>query len=294
MKFHKTLIAAAAIAAGVFTAIPDTAAGDNRALELLKLDRPIVVGHRGFSMGAPENTIPSYQWAKLACADMVELDFYINKEGTLFCMHDGTLDRTSNIREALGLTNAPMSSLTDEQVRKLDAGKWKSPLYTKVPIPSFEEALAAIQDQGGITLAEHKTGSAEQCAEILKKHDYVNELIVQSFNWSFLADMQKVLPEQVTIALGPTNTRDGVKVGNQEKALDSKWIDSMLKLGVKGAAWNANVTKEGIDYAHHKGLKVFIYTVNDIAKAQFLLDMGVDGIITDNPALVWKAIATRK
>ncbi|MBR5691266.1 MAG: hypothetical protein IKX46_04855, partial [Verrucomicrobia bacterium] len=63
---------------------------------------------------------------------------------------------------------------------------------------------------------------------------------------------------------------------------------------VKGAAWDSRVTKEGIEYAHEKGLKVFVYTIDNMQKAQELLDMGVDAIITNNPALIWKAIAIKK
>lgn len=284
----------AALAAAFTFCSASAQAADGRALELLKTDRPIVVGHRGFSMGAPENTIPAYQWAKLACADLVELDFYSNKEGHLFCMHDGNLNRTTDIRTSLQLTNAPMQALSDEQIRKLDAGKWKSPLYTGTKVPSFEEALIAIQADGGMTLAEQKTGTAEQCVAVLKKLDCINDLVVQSFNWEFLTDMQKVCPEQVTVALGPIRTRNGEKLGDDQLPLDKKWIDAMLPLGVKGAAWDSRVTAEGIQYAHSKGLKVFVYTINDIPTAQRLLDMGVDAIITNNPALIWKAIATRK
>ena len=292
-KICTKLLSAAAFAAALNFTSFEAQAADGRALELMKADRTIVVGHRGFSMGAPENTIPAFQWAKLACADLVELDFYVNKDGTLFCHHDSKMDRTTDIRSSLNLTNLAMIDLTDEQVRKLDAGKWKSPLFAGTPTPSFEEALTAIQADGGMTLAEHKTGSAEQCAAVLKKLDCVNDLIVQSFNWNFLADMNKVLPEQITVALGPQNQLRGVKLTDEQKYLDETAIDEMLKLGVKGAAWDSRVTAEGIKYAHSKGLKVFVYTINEIPKVHELIALGVDGIITDNPALVWKAIATR-
>ncbi|MDI9401450.1 MAG: glycerophosphodiester phosphodiesterase [Limisphaerales bacterium] len=290
--YIKLLSAAAFIAAFTFT-MPSSQAADGRALKLMESDRTIVVAHRGFSMGAPENTVPAFFWGKLAEADMVELDFYVNKEGTLFCLHDRTLDRTTDIRSTLSLTNATMLDLTDAQVRKLDAGKWKNPMYAGTPMPSLEEALIAIQADGGMTLAEHKTGSAAQCAAVLTKLDCVNDLIVQSFNWNFLADMKKVLPEQITVALGPQNEIRGVKLTAEQKVMDKTAVDEMLKLGVAGAAWNKQLTPEGIEYAHSKGLKVFVYTINDIKEAQELLAMGVDGIITDNPALVWKAIATK-
>ncbi len=288
------LLSTAAFAAALFFTASDSQAADGRAVELMKADRPIVVAHRGFSMYAPENTIPSFMWGTWAAADMVELDFYTSKDGVLFCLHDGNLNRTTDVKEKFDLENTALGNLTSEQLRQLDAGKWKAPIYKGTPLPTLEEALTAIQADGGITLVEHKIGSAEQCAAVLKKLDCVNDLVVQSFNWNFLADMQKVLPEQITVALGPLNTRDGVKVPKEKLALDKEWVDSMLKLNVKGAAWDSRVTKEGIEYAHEKGLKVFVYTIDNMQKAQELLDMGVDAIITNNPALIWKAIALKK
>lgn len=288
------LLSIAAFAAALFFTASDSQAADGRAVELMKADRPIVVAHRGFSMYAPENTIPSFMWGKWAAADMVELDFYTSKDGVLFCLHDGNLNRTTDVKEKFDIENTALGNLTSEQLRQLDAGKWKAPIYKGTPLPTLEEALTAIQADGGITLVEHKIGSAEQCAAVLKKLDCVNDLVVQSFNWNFLADMQKVLPEQITVALGPLNTRDGVKVPKEKLALDKEWVDSMLKLNVKGAAWDSRVTKEGIEYAHEKGLKVFVYTIDNMQKAQELLDMGVDAIITNNPALIWKAIALKK
>ncbi|MBO7108147.1 MAG: hypothetical protein J6W73_07930 [Verrucomicrobia bacterium] len=288
------LLSTAAFAAALFFTASDSQAADGRAVELMKADRPIVVAHRGFSMYAPENTIPSFMWGKWAAADMVELDFYTSKDGVLFCLHDGNLNRTTDVKEKFDIENTALGNLTSEQLRQLDAGKWKAPIYKGTPLPTLEEALTAIQADGGITLVEHKIGSAEQCAAVLKKLDCVNDLVVQSFNWNFLADMQKVLPEQITVALGPIGTRDGVKVPKEKLALDKEWVDSMLKLNVKGAAWDSRVTKEGIEYAHEKGLKVFVYTIDNMQKAQELLDMGVDAIITNNPALIWKAIALKK
>ena len=288
------LLSIAAFAAALFFTASDSQAADGRAVELMKADRPIVVAHRGFSMYAPENTIPSFMWGKWAAADMVELDFYTSKDGVLFCLHDGNLNRTTDVKEKFDIENTALGNLTSEQLRQLDAGKWKAPIYKGTPLPTLEEALTAIQADGGITLVEHKIGSAEQCAAVLKKLDCVNDLVVQSFNWNFLADMQKVLPEQITVALGPIGTRDGVKVPKEKLALEKEWVDSMLKLNVKGAAWDSRVTKEGIEYAHEKGLKVFVYTIDNMQKAQELLDMGVDAIITNNPALIWKAIALKK
>jgi glycerophosphoryl diester phosphodiesterase len=58
--------------------------------------------------------------------------------------------------------------------------------------------------------------------------------------------------------------------------------------------WNHQVTKEAVAYAHQKKLKVWIYTINDPAEANRLLDLGVDGIITNNTSLIWRTVALRR
>ena len=83
-----------------------------------------------------------------------------------------------------------------------------------------------------------------------------------------------------------------MKLTDEQKYLDKTAIDEMLKLGVKGAAWDSGHCR-GDQICTLTGLKVFVYTINEIPKVQELIALGVDGIITDNPALVWKAIATR-
>ena len=68
----------------------------------------------------------------------------------------------------------------------------------------------------------------------------------------------------------------------------------MKELGAQVIAWNRQVTKEAVQDAHQQGLKVWVYTINDPQLARDLLNAGVDGIITDNPALIFRAIALGK
>jgi glycerophosphoryl diester phosphodiesterase len=65
------------------------------------------------------------------------------------------------------------------------------------------------------------------------------------------------------------------------------------KAGAKVAVWDQHVSKEVVQLAHERGLKVWVYTINDATLANKLLDMGVDGIITNNTSLIWKTIALR-
>ena len=87
-----------------------------------------------------------------------------------------------------------------------------------------------------------------------------------------------------------TDTPQQRKLTDDEKKLSPTWIDEAQKTGARAVVWSRAVDKSAIEYAHSNGLKVWVYTINDPEIANRLLDGGVDGIITDNPAIIWKTI----
>ena len=72
------------------------------------------------------------------------------------------------------------------------------------------------------------------------------------------------------------------------------WLDGLRATGARVVVWNQQVSKGAVQLAHPRGLKVWVYTVNDLELANKLLDMGVDGLITNNTSLMWKALALRR
>ena len=265
-------------------------AAEPKALQLMALDRPLVIAHRGFKMAAPENTLPAFALAKTAGADLVELDYYHSKDGVPFVIHDTTLDRTTDATNRWGGTKIDVTSKTYAELATLDAGRWFAPGFAGTKLPTLDESLDAIQD-GNCTLIERKHGDARTCVELLRRKGLVNQLVVQAFDWSYLKDFHALEPSQVLGALGPASTRDGKKLTDEEKKLSPAWIDQAKAAGAKVVGWNKQVDRAAIDYAHSQGLKVWVYTINDEATATALLDLGVDGIISDNPALIWRAAA---
>ena len=266
--------------------------GDSPAEKLLNAPRTLVIGHRGFSEIAPENTLPSFKLAKTAGADMVELDYYHSKDGELIVMHDATLDRTTDAVVKWGGSKIRLDSKTLAELKTLDAGKWFDPQFTGTTLPTLKEALDLIQD-GSMTLVERKAGNAAACVKLLHERNLINKVIVHAFDWNYLADFHRQEPKQVLSALGPPATKDGKKLTAAEKILSAAWINEALKSGVRAIGWNNQVTKEAVDSAHRKGLKLWIYTINDPAEANRLLDLGVDGLITNNTSLIWRTLALR-
>lgn len=264
------------------------------ALKLLNAGRPLVIGHRGYPQFAPENTIPSFQLALAAGADMVELDYHHSKDGSLVVLHDFELDRTTDATQRLAQTHIQITNKTAAEIQSFDAGKWFDPKYAGTKAPLLSEALDAIQGGGGVTLIERKAGDAPACVKLLKQRDLINKVVVQSFYWDYLKAFHELEPQQVLGALGPPATLvDGTKPQGIPKQLSVAWLDKLPQTGAKAVVWNQQVTREAVQEAHRRGLRVWVYTINEPELANKLLDMGVDGIITNNTSLIWKTVALR-
>jgi glycerophosphoryl diester phosphodiesterase len=260
------------------------------ALQLLTRARPLIIAHRGYSLIAPENTLAAFDQALLAGADLIELDYHHSQDGHPIVIHDATLDRTTNFQNRDSKTKVPVASRTASELAKLEAGLWFQPPHPGLHLPTLETAIARIQT-GSVTLIERKAGDALTLSRFLNHHHLVNQVVVQAFDWSFLADLRELLPNQVLGALGPPSQRNGRRLADSEKELNSLWLDELQALDVQFVVWNSQVSREAITDAHRRGLKVWTYTINDPNVAQHLLDQGVDGLITDNVALAWKQLA---
>lgn len=266
---------------------------DLPALKLVASQRPLVIGHRGYCQVAPENTLPSFKLALAAGADLVELDYYHSKDGKLVVIHDGTLDRTTDATNRWAEKKIKVESKTAAELQSLDAGSWFDPKYAGTRLPLLAEALDTIQ-KGGVTLIERKAGAPPDCIKLLRERGLINKVVVQSFDWEYLRAFHEQEPEQVLGALGPpTQLADGTKPAGIAKDLSAKWLDELQKAGAKVAVWSDKVSPEAVQLAHQRGLKVWVYTINDPELANKLLDMGVDGLITNNTPLIWKTIALR-
>lgn len=241
---------------------------------------------------APENTLPAFERGVMSGADMVELDYHHTKDGALVVLHDYTLDRTTDATQRWSRTQIKVADTTLAELRQLDAGRWFKQPQSGVSLPTLIEALDVIQ-RGSVTLIERKAGDAATCVKLLQERRLLNHVIVQAFDWEYLREFHRLEPRQVLGALGPPSSHAGKKLTDAEKALNPAWLDEIRNLGAKAAVWNKQVDAASIQAAHQRGLKVWVYTVNDQRTAQALLAMGVDGIITDNPAVLWKTLAER-
>lgn len=260
--------------------------------QLLAIDRPLVIAHRGYSAIAPENTLPAFELAIQAGADLIELDYHHSKEGVPIVIHDYDLDRTTDADDRWQTPKIRVDTKTTDALLTLDAGRWFSDRFTGVPLPLLTEALDLIQKKS-VTLIERKAGQASTCVRLLHERNLVNRVVVQAFDWEYLRDFHRQEPSQILGALGPPSTVQGRKLSDPEKALNSNWLNAVKQTGARIVVWNRQITPKSVQEAHARGLKVWVYTINDPELASRLLDAKIDGIITDQPPLIWRAMALR-
>jgi glycerophosphoryl diester phosphodiesterase len=228
----------------------------------------------------------------------VELDYYHSKDNQLVVIHDPDLDRTTDATKQWGGKHITVASRTAREIQSLDAGSWFDPKFAGTRIPLLSEALDTIQD-GNVTLIERKGGDPASCITLLTRKDLINKVVVQSFDWEYLKQFHLQEHRQVLGALGPpSHSSDGQKVDSKRlqvegKQLSAAWLDDLVSTGARVAVWNQQVTKEAVTLAHRRGLKVWVYTINDPRLANELLDLGVDGLITNNTSMIWRTIALR-
>ena len=223
-----------------------------------------LVGHRGFSQIAPENTLPAYELAGDYGFWGAECDIVETKDGYFVLMHDLTLDRTTS-----GTGNVKDFTLAELKQLTITGGNNISD-YPNMSIPTLDEFLLICKKHSLVPVIEVKTLSSENVSrlvDVITKYGFETKCVVIGFNF---ASMQAIRNINKNIYLQPLLN------------LTSENIDFCVGLGNAGIdAHYPTITKELVDEAHEKGILVNCWTVNDRNIANNLRNMGVDFITTD-------------
>ena len=229
----------------------------------LTADRPLIIGHRGASADAPENTLAAFALALEQSADGIEFDVQLCADGVPVVMHDDTVDRTCDgTGRVSDLTLAELKMLTIDHEH---------------PVPTLDEVFAAL---GPRTLynVELKAlglrdgGPSEAVARLILAHGLGEQVLVSSFSPFTVLEARRHLPVHVPVAL-----------------LRERPLTRLAHGFVKAEAdhpENVLVDEALMAWARRRGLRVNVWTVDDPAEAQRLTRLGVHGIITNKPALI--------
>jgi len=236
-----------------------------------------IIGHRGASHDAPENTLASIKLAWEQGADAAEFDVYLSKDGKIVVIHDKDTKRTVGV-------DKPVVGQTLEELRLLDVGRWKDAKYAGERIPTLIEVLATVPT-GKRVFIEVKCGPEivpELKRDLAKAKLKPEQTAVISFSAPVVAAAKKELPELKAywiVGIVPNKKKPG-KIWTIEELIAK---GHEIKADGLDLSADPQITKEFVDKANAAKLPVYVWTVNDADIARKMIAAGVLGVTTDRP-----------
>jgi glycerophosphoryl diester phosphodiesterase len=286
-----------------------------------------IEAHRGGRALFPENTLPSFANALSMGVDTLELDVGVTRDGALVVSHERGLN-PDLARGADGVYVAPPGipfvQLSLEEIKKYDVGQIRpGSAYAAqfpdqravpgTPIPTLKEVLELVRRSGDRQVRlnietkidpNHPDESPDPqrfvtlLLDLVAAENFGDRVMVQSFDWRTLQLVQKLAPAIPTVYLtlqrGKAPTVFPDKASNWTAGFNPADHQNSLPRTIKaagGAIWSpyfGDVNPALISEAHDLGLKVVVWTVNKPEDIARMIDIGVDGIISDHPDVLRK------
>ncbi len=246
---------------------------------------PLIIGHRGASREAPENTLESFRLAWDQGADGIEADFRLTADGRIICMHDETTGRTTGVD--LKIADTPLNEL-----RRLDAGLWKGLAWSGAVIPTLDEVLAAIPP-GSWFFIEIKSGPEiiPFLKRVLQGSGQPPERIrLLSFSAQLIAELKIRLPEWRACWLCDYRHSLLYDIWRPSRA---DLLDTLRRSGADGlaSANRAFLDRNLADTLKGHGKELHVWTVDRPTAARHLCALGVDSIMTNRPGWLRRQLA---
>jgi len=214
------------------------------------------IGHRGAAGLEPENTLRSFCRAAAEGADAVELDLRLSRDGRLVVLHDPTVDRTTN-------GNGPVAGMTLDEIQHLDAGLGER-------IPTLEETLDAIELPVHAELKAVE--AAGPLADLILARGLAERVTPISFNTEALRRIKLSLPDLpvgLVVSGAAYGLAPALQIGASLVSLEAAYLDAA-----------------GVESCREVRLRVTAWTVNEPEEMRRILDLEVDGVVTDRPDLL--------
>jgi len=244
------------------------AAGLALSITMNRLDienNTMVIAHRGASADAPENTLAAMELAINDGADWVELDVQETRDGEVVVIHDSDLKK-------IGGSGLKVFKSSLAELQSVDIGSWKDPSFSDQRVATLQQVLALCKDRINIVIELKYYGKEERLEErvvkLVEDAGMQDQIVVMSLSYPGIQKMKSLRPEW--------------SVG----LLASVAVGDITRLEADFFAINATFANRAfIRHVHKQNRKVMVWTVNDPISMSAMMSKGVDGIITDKPAL---------
>jgi glycerophosphoryl diester phosphodiesterase len=231
-----------------------------------------VTAHRGAAAIEPENTLRGFRYALGLGVQRIELDVHLSRDNQLVVMHDARVDRTTDGSGAI-------AEMTVEQLKQLDAGKGER-------VPLLQEVIELFQEhwqQGNearLQIELKGPNTAAPTVEAIRQNNIADMVVLSSFDEMQLTAAMQLLPETTYVFLTAKLEPDPLEIA--------------LRIGAKGVHLNHKLaTREWVERVHAAGLHARVWNIDDAPRMKWAIDLGVDGIGSNDPQLLLDVIAGR-
>ncbi|MEN8119306.1 MAG: glycerophosphodiester phosphodiesterase family protein [Bacteroidota bacterium] len=246
--------------------------------KLEKEESIVLTGHRGAAGLAPENTLAAIQKGLDNNVDRIEIDVQQTKDNVVISLHDITINRTTN---GVGL----VKNMTYNEILKFSAGIKFSEKFKDEKVPTLNDVLKLVNGQAVLVIEikagnDYYPGIEQRVVDAINEHNAKQWVIVHSFNDSALEKIREI---DETIELHKLFIADFPFI---PLIYDGKFRITNLKdyrYATEISTFYTFTTQRLVDQVHAMNKKINVWTVNDSIKINRLINMGVDGIITDYP-----------
>ena len=240
--------------------------------------RPLGVAHRGASRDAPENTLAAFRLALDLGARALECDARRSRDGYLVVMHDQAVDRTTDGR-------GTVESLTLDEIRRFDAGRWFGAQFAGERIPLLEEVLQLARGRAVVKLEikndpTPSAGIEQQIVDLVHRLGMAGEVLVMSFDHECIRTVHALAPHLATGIIYTARLADapGAARAAGADALCPNWC---------------YVSRRDVDGAHTAGLRISVWTVDDENALRGCLALGVDAVTSNDTRLLLRVLGAQ-
>jgi glycerophosphoryl diester phosphodiesterase len=240
---------------------------------------PLIIGHRGASAAAPENTMAAFQEAIAVGADGIEFDVRLARDAVPVVIHDSTLRRTGGV-------NQRIAELSWQELSKIDVGSWFNPRFAGEKVLSLAELFDLFQENNLSLYLEMKCDSpaeyrplAEACGRMIVEYSYKHRVVVECFQLPALEVLKEFDPDIQTAALF------------DRVFTDQSVITRATEVGAMAVALHHRLARKNlVEKAKQAGLHVAAWTVDDPIWIDRARAIGIDALITNDPARMLNAL----
>jgi glycerophosphoryl diester phosphodiesterase len=256
--------------------------------------RPLTFAHRGGAGLWPENTLAAFQAAiELGCSHL-ETDLRLTRDGQIVLFHDASLERTTD-------GEGDVSSYTLEQLRRLDAGYRFSPTGQGFPargagakIPTLGE-LCALAPRTCFNVEIKERGSPdlpEALWHFIQAHDLADRIVVAAEQHGLLESFRELSQGRVATSATKRECLEFWLASGLGASSRLAIAYQALQIPVSVNGWRI-LSPRLLNAAHQRGVAVHVWTINETVEMTRVLDLGVDGVMTDYPDRLIEVVRTR-